>query len=150
MSRSDLLKERSCWRISGVRDAAAFFRAIPLLTPNATHVFLEGAPARDVVAGFAAHLDDQSDYAAPRGTIWSFPGRNRRFTLRASAALFAHLSEAAACHAEPEICYHVHLYRNDEPLVQWFDAFDDPMLVARSVPRPQIERFCSEVGGVIS
>jgi hypothetical protein len=31
-----------------------------------------------------------------------------------------------------------------------FDAFGDPMLVAKSIPRAQVEQFCSEVGGILS
>jgi hypothetical protein len=60
------------------------------------------------------------------------------------------LSEAAARHVEPEICSHLHFYRDTEPLVHWFDAFDDPMLVSKAIPRETVERFSTEVGGVLS
>lgn len=137
------------WRISGVRSAEQFFRAVQLLVPEATHVFLEGTPDPDVVAVIAAHAE-QTEYAAPVGTLWSWPGPNQRFTLRASPLLFAALSEAGARHAEPEICCHLHLYREAEPLVHWFDAFLDPLVVSKAIPRERVERFCSEVGGVLS
>jgi hypothetical protein len=142
------LDETHCWRISGVRSGEEFFRAILPMVPDATRVFLEGAPATDVLALVAPHVDDVP-YAAPVGTFWSWP-RNRRITLRASPTLLTELARAAACHAEPEICTHLHVYRGDEPLVQWFDAFDDPILVSKTVPREAVQRFCDEVGGVLS
>ena len=132
------ITETECWRISGLRDAEAFFRAVPQLLPEATHLFLEGAPSPDIVALISTHTE-QREYGAPAGTLWSWPQRNQRFALTASPALFAQLSEAAAQHAEPEICSHVHLYHDSEPLAHWFDAFDDPLLVSKVVPRERVE-----------
>lgn len=143
------LNDIDCWRVSGVGNAQEFFRAVPELVPDATHAFLEGAPAPDIIAVIAAHVE-QTEYGAPVGTMWSWPEKNRRFTLRASPTLFAGLSSAAGRHAAPEICSHLHLYRRHEPLVHWFDAFDDPMLVSKAVPRERVERFCAAVGGVLS
>jgi hypothetical protein len=136
------------WRISGVRNAEAFFRSVPQLIPEATHLFLEGAPAPDFVAIISIHADQRA-YTAPIGTAWSWPQRNQRFVLTASSALFAQLSEAAAQHAEPEICSHLHLYRDSESLVHWFDAFYDPLLVSKLVPRARVEAFCRAAGGAI-
>jgi hypothetical protein len=112
-------------------------------------MFLEGSPDPDIAALLANALDD-ADYAAPAGTIWSSPQKNRRFSVRASSELFARLSEAASHHAEPEICDHVHFYRGEEALVQWFDAFSDPVLVSKSVAYDQVQRFASAVAGALS
>ena len=109
---------------------------------------MEGSPDPDVAALIAAHAEP-TEYAAPVGTLWSWP-RTQRFTLRASSVLFAGLSEAGARHAEPEICFHLHLYQQAEPLVHWFDAFVDPLIVSKAIPCERVERFCSEVGGVLS
>jgi hypothetical protein len=144
-----MLEESECWTVSGVRTADDFFRAVPLLVPDATHVFLEGSPDPDIEALLADWADDV-DYAAPAGTIWSWPHANRRFSVRASRELFVRLSEAASGHAEPEICSHIHFYREQEALVQWFDAFSDPMLVSKAVARERVERFASAVGGGMS
>jgi hypothetical protein len=37
-----MLEESKCWKVSGVRTAEEFFRAVPFLLPDATHMFLEG------------------------------------------------------------------------------------------------------------
>jgi len=144
-----MLDEAKCWKVSGVRTAVDFFRAVSLLVPDATHMFLEGSPDPDIEALLASDADD-AEYAAPVGTIWSWPQKEQRFSVRASPELFARLSEAATNHAEPEICTHVHFYRGEEALVQWFDAFLDPLLVSKSVQRERVERFASAVGGAVS
>jgi hypothetical protein len=144
-----MLDESRCWKVSGVRTAEDFFRAVSLLVPDATHMFLEGSPVPDIEAVLADAADD-TGYTAPVGTIWSWPGKNRRFSVRASPELFVRLSEASSNHAEPEICDHVHLYRGEEALVQWFDAFSDPILISKSVTRERVERFASAVGGAVT
>jgi hypothetical protein len=143
------LEESRCWKVSGVRTAEEFFRALSLLVPDATHMFLEGSPEPDIQEMLAESADG-ADYAAPLGTLWSWPQKNRRFSVRASPELFVRLSEAASHHAEPEICDHLHVYRGEEALVQWFDAFSDPILVSKAVARERAERFASAVGGAMS
>jgi hypothetical protein len=90
-------------------------------------MFLGGSPDRDIEA-LLADAADEADYAAPVGTIWSWPQKNQRFSVRASSELYLRLSEAASHHAEPEICSHIHFYRDQEALVQWFDAFQSRFL----------------------
>ena len=138
----------NCWHVSGVRNARTFFQAIAGLVPDATDLFLEGTSAADIVALLQPHIE-HTDYTAPIGTIWSWP-KNQRFRLRVSPELLARLSETAAHHAELEICNHLHLYRGPEPLVNWFDAFSDPVLVSKTIARETVEQFCREVGGVFS
>ena len=144
-----MLEESKCWKVSGVRTAEVFFRAVPLLLPDATHMFLEGSPDPDIEA-LLADAADEADYGAQVGTIWSWPRKTRRFSVRVSSELFARLSEASLHHAEPEICDHVHVYRGQEALLQWFDAFADPLLISKSVIRERAERFASAVGGALS
>jgi hypothetical protein len=149
LTSQGMLDESQCWKVSGVRTAEDFFRAASLLVPDATHMFLEGSPDPDIETVLAGAADDTA-YTAPVGTIWSWPGKNRRFSVRASPELFARLSEASSTHAEPEICDHVHFYRGEEALVQWFDAFFEPLLISKSVARERVEQFASAVGGALT
>jgi hypothetical protein len=149
LTSQGMLDESQCWKVSGVRTAEDFFRAASLLVPDATHMFLEGSPDPDIVTVLADAVDDTA-YTAPVGTIWSWPGKNRRFSVRASPELFARLSDASSNLAEPEICDHVHFYRGEEVLVQWFDAFLEPLLISKSVARERVERFASAVGGALT
>jgi hypothetical protein len=139
----------NCWRISGVRDVVTFFRTIPVLLPEATHLLLEGSPAPGVREVLSSHAEP-SEFRAARGTFWSWPQKNQRFTLKASSLLFAALADAARHHAQPEICDHLHLYRQDEPLAQWFDAFVDPFLVSKTVSRERLQEFARLTGGALA
>ena len=141
-----MLDESQCWIITGIKSAEAFFRNVHLLVPGATHMFLEGSPDWDIVTLLSDAADD-TNYAAPAGTIWSWPQKNRRFSVRASPELFQRLADAAVHHAEPEVCDHVHFYRGQEVLAQWFDAFSVPLLVSTSVARADVEQFALAVGG---
>ena len=140
------LTERDCWRIARLNNAAKFFRAASQLLAGATHVDLEGSPAPQIVALISRHADP-TPYRAPAGTFWSWPRGSQRFALKASPAMLAELADASTRHAEPEICSHLHFYRDAEPLAQWFDAFDDPLLVSKTIPRELVEHFCREAGG---
>ena len=149
MTGHPYLSETECWRVSGLKDPEAFFRAIPQLLPEATRMFLEGSPAPDIQDLLATHAEP-GEYGAPVGTLWSWPQREQRFTVRASPALFSQLAEASAHHAEPEICSHLHFYRDVEPLAQWFDAFVDPFMVWKAIPRVRLVEFCRAAGGVLA
>jgi hypothetical protein len=140
------LTERDCWRIARLNNAAKFFRAASQLLAGATHVYLEESPAPEIVALISRHADP-TPYRAPAGTFWSWPRGSQRFALKASPAMLAELADASTRHAEPEICSHLHFYRDAEPLAQWFDAFDDPLLVSKTIPRELVEHFCREAGG---
>jgi hypothetical protein len=52
------ITETECWRVSGLRDTEAFLRAIPLLLPEATRVFLEGSPAEEFSRAAGGELAD--------------------------------------------------------------------------------------------
>ena len=147
MNSPAMLDDADSWKVSGVRTAEEFFRAVPLMVPDATHMFLEGSPDPAIVA-LMIDVADETAYRAPIGTIWSWP-RNQRFSVRVSEGFFVRLAEAATHFAEPEVCTHVHFYRGQEILVQWFDAFSDPLLISKSVPRERVERFCAAVGGTL-
>lgn len=144
-----MLEESQCWKVSGVRTAEDFFRAVSVLVPDATHMFLEGSPSPDIAAVLESAADGD-DYTPPAGTLWSWPRKARRRSVRTSAELLGRLSEMASNHAEPEICDHVHFYRGQEPLVQWFEAFGGPMFISKSVPLGRVEQFASAVAGALS
>ena len=147
MDMSQHLPISESWHIAGVNDAEKFFRAVGAFLPEATHLYLEGVPAKEIMALLSTY-GATGDYQAPIGTLWSLP-RSRRLGFTTSPAFFARLAEIATSLAEPEICYHLHVYRSDEPLLQWFDAFSDPLAVSRNVSRERVEQFCIETGGTL-
>jgi hypothetical protein len=110
-------------------------------------MFLEGCPDPDIEA-LLLDAADATDYLAPVGTLWSWP-HNRRYAVRASSQFFGRLADAASRHAEPEVCSHVHFYRGEKALAQWFDAFSNPLLVSNAVSREHVEQFAAAAGGIL-
>ena len=78
MTSVAMLAESECRRVSGVRKAEMFFGAVPLLVPEATHMFLEGSPAPDIEV-LLVDAADEAVFAAPVGTFWSWPQKTGGF-----------------------------------------------------------------------
>lgn len=141
--RAKRLSGGEAWEIVRVPDVSAFFRVLPRLLPEATTAFLESLSMASDVARALGPFTEVSTYEAPFGTVWPTPTRLR---LRSSAELFDRLGALAERHAGPEICDSFHVYRFADPLLQWFDAFDDPIQVSKDVPIQRLQRICKELG----
>ncbi|HEX3233637.1 MAG TPA: hypothetical protein VHR41_05540 [Gemmatimonadales bacterium] len=143
-----VLGDAEAWQVQGIKAAQEFFLQVPSLLPDATVLYLEGSPTPDVVQFLRSHAE-QTDYGGPIGTIWSWPP-NERYSLRATPELFAGIADLATRHAVPELCSHLHFYRQEEPLANWFDAFDDPFLISRTIPRERVDQFCTALAATVS
>jgi hypothetical protein len=63
--------------------------------------------------------------------------------LRLATEQFIHeLATLAGKHAEPEVCDHFHAYKDGYGLMQWYDAFDLPLLIDESITEPSLQAFC--------
>jgi hypothetical protein len=47
----------------------------------------------------------------------------------------------AGKHAGPEVCDHFHAYHDGDSLMQWYDAFDLPLLINESITETSIQSF---------
>ena len=56
------------------------------------------------------------------------------------------MAEFAVNFAIPEICDHIHIYKNDEVLLEWFDAFSKPLYISQKISEASIKDFCSKLG----
>ena len=133
------------WAVSGVRDSTMFFEALSSLLPDATRLMLGGAAiAVDVRRSLTRHLELEST-VIPDGygwpTDWWF-----EIWYRYSRELLADLALLSERHAEPEICDRCRVSRHSEPLLEWFDAFDNQMAIAREVPELRVRLFCRRLG----
>ena len=51
------------------------------------------------------------------------------------------LSEIAKSCAEPEIAIHFHVYREGKVLLQWHDAFSEPIALSGEFPEEKVKAF---------
>jgi hypothetical protein len=74
----------------------------------------------------------------PMGTIFPKPAF---YHLPITSENLKELAEIAERHAEYEIAGHVHVYVNHEILLQWFDAFSDPIYISAKINEKKIKSF---------
>ncbi len=122
-------------------DSTAFFGAIAEVFQDATAVCVEGTSiASDVCAALAPFRE--SGEVPPRETLWP---RAAQYRYTFSPAICAVYAQLAACHAELELFDHFFLYAGDRLLLQWPDAFANPIWVSAAVPEERVARFAALV-----
>ncbi len=77
------------------------------------------------------------------GTLYPTP---EWLHIRATADALSTLNELVNTCAGPEICNHLYAYQEGTLLLEWHDAFDDPIHVAGMVTPGVIAAFCAALG----
>lgn len=132
------------WEIDeGKLDSCRFFSALAKYFPDATTLYAEGSSiAEDVKACYRAHAE-AGEYLAPAQTLFN---RRGRFKCRFSPGLADALSSLAERHAAPELLDHLSLFKGAMELLSWHDAFNNVLLVSKSVPANVVAAFATELG----
>ena len=131
------------WEVKGVRRADKFFSALPEILPLPVHLCFEGTRVSIDIRILLASNSVAPTLQIPPGTIWPKPSV---FHVLATGRFIDELAALAKKHAEPEICDHFHAYKGGHPLMQWYDAFDLPLLVEESIVEAKLQPFCSTLG----
>lgn len=77
------------------------------------------------------------------GTLYP---KSKWLHVRATDDALRTLDELVNSFASPEICSHLYAYEEGTLLLEWHDAFDDPIHVAGTVSAAVIAAFCSALG----
>jgi hypothetical protein len=131
------------WKVSKAKDLPSFLRALADLVPPDSIIYLEGGtPPRELRVFFQKNsIPEQSHVAI--GTIWPRPMVFHLTATRANLIGFADLAERCA---EPEVAIHLHVYRQGRVILQWYDAFYDPLYISKEIPEDRVRKFCSMLG----
>ena len=132
------------WGIDeGKVDSSLFFRLLPKYFLHATTFYAEGTSiSLDVIECYTKHLENGEHLP---GTQTLFP-RSKKFRCSFSPEFMASLALLAEQHAEPELLDHLFLYKGDEPLLEWHDAFANAILISRNVPESIVSGLAKELG----
>ena len=123
------------WELDGADTFHEVFRALTGWLPESTILYFEGgSPDAEIEHFVAAHSVPEVAHVA-MGTIWPRP---RVFHVPASTANLTELARIMQRHAEPELAIHFHVYRGESVLLEWHDAFAQPMLVSGSIPEEEV------------
>jgi hypothetical protein len=76
------------------------------------------------------------------GTIWPRP---EGFHLPATPENLSGLADIAENCVGPEVAIHFHVYKDNKILLEWYDAFFDPMFISKEIPEGKIKEFCTKL-----
>jgi hypothetical protein len=78
-----------------------------------------------------------------KGTIWPRPDCHHvPLTVDAMEALASYLER----HPAALLCIHLLVYRDDAVLLEWYDAFDDPIRLTRAIDESIVADFAAALG----
>jgi hypothetical protein len=131
------------WEIDGRRvDYAEFFRRLPDLVSDEAILFLEGGShSAELTRFMSEHAVPPAEKVA-RGTVWP---RASVFHVPSKPSVLLELAELAGHCAGPEICDHLHVYKDDHVLLEWHDAFSAPFFVSKRILEERIREFCGKL-----
>lgn len=131
------------WIVSAPSRPIPFAAAFRVLLSDRAVVAIEGISISDDVKQILqAHVVEPTLQIRP-GTV--FP-QTEWLHIRATAEALSAIDELVNTHADPEICNHLYAYVNGMLLLQWHDAFSDPIHVNGIVSPPLIATFCRALG----
>jgi hypothetical protein len=133
----------SGWEVAGIGNAEGFFSALPEILPLPVHLCFEGTRISSDVRKLLAANTVPATLEIPPGTIWPKPSV---FHVLATEQFLHEFVALAGKHAETEICDHFHAYNDRHGLLQWYDAFDLPLLIDSSITEASLEGFCRKLG----
>jgi hypothetical protein len=130
------------WELEGDTDFAALLSALPeILTENSILYFEGGSPSGPLLDFLHSQSIPEQTHVAI-GTIWPRP---RCYHVPATADNISALADISERIAESELAVHFHVYTQGEIILQWHDAFSDPMLLSGKLPAERVQLFADKL-----
>ena len=142
-SAGALLKVEQCWEVPAPSTTGRIAPAFGTLLPPGSVLVLEGTSIdHEVATSFSKYLVAPALDIRP-GTIWPQP---KRLDIGVSPEALRVFEDLLGGLAEPQICHHLYAYANGVLLLQWHDAFDDPIYLAGAIAEASVDKFCATLG----
>ena len=133
----------SYWEVDGPKTFEEMLNALKSWVPeDAVLYFEDGSPDAEIDNFIAKHSVPEVSHVA-MGTTWPRP---KVFHVPATTSLLTELASIMDHHAEPELAIHFHVYRKDSVLLEWHDAFSDPILMSGAIPEEKVKVFADKIG----
>jgi len=134
---------QSYWEVDGPKTFPELFHAFQGWSlPNLILYFEGGSPDTEINDFMAAYSIPEQAHVAV-GTIWPRP---KIFHVPASEDTLTKLAKIMEHHAEPELAIHFHVYQGTTLLLQWHDAFTQPILISGTLAEEQVKSFADSIG----
>ena len=111
--------------------------------PEGSVLYFEGGSPDTEIDDFIGTYSIPEETHVAMGTIWPRP---KVFHIPATPMILTELVRVMEHHAEPELAVHFHIYREDSVLLEWHDAFSQPMLLSGVIPEEQVKIFADKIG----
>jgi hypothetical protein len=131
------------WEIDPLKTFVDLFTALQGWLPEGAVLYFEGGSPDGEIDDFIATYSIPEQAHVAMGTIWPRP---KVFHVPATATILAELARIMEHHAEPELAIHFHVYRNKSVLLEWHDAFAQPMLISGAIPEAQVRVLAHKAG----
>jgi hypothetical protein len=143
MSGTRLDTTRPFWELSGKSDFPSLLTALRDLLPADCVLYFEGgSPSGELLQFLRLHEIPERAHVA-YGTIWPKP---KVIHLPATPETMWHLAELMRLRAYPELASHYHIYHDSSVLLEWYDAFTQPMALSAELTEEKIRTFAERLG----
>lgn len=136
------------WELDGKTDFPRVLRALADLLPGDSVLYFEGgSPPKALRVFLDTHKTAEQAHVAP-GILWPRP--TCCYHVPATSENLAELARLTESCRTPELAIHFHAYRNAEVLLEWHDAFTQPMLLTAALPEEKVEAFAQSLGMTVA
>jgi hypothetical protein len=133
---------RPFWEVSGETDFPSLLTALPDLLPGECVLYFEGGSPSGQLLDFLKEQGVPERAHVAFGTLWPKPSV---FHVPANPETMTRLAEMTRSCASPELAIHFHVYRDQTVLVEWHDAFTQPMLLAGELAEQKVKAFAERL-----
>lgn len=131
------------WELEGKTTFPALLRALGRLLPEGSILYFEGgSPDRRLLGFFKQNAIPEQVHIAT-GTIWPRPDY---WHVPATGKNIADLSMLVEPYATPAAAIHFHAYHEGKVLLEWHDAFSQPMLLDGGLPENTVAALAGALG----
>jgi len=125
------------------QDLRTFLIELENIVPKESVLYLEGGSAlpKDLET-FLEKNTIRDKPKIPMGTLWPKP---IYFHIQINHNNIKELVKLTENLPTFQVAVHIHVYKDDRLLIQWYDAFSDPIFVSLDFPENKIKKFCNQL-----
>jgi len=124
-------------------DSSKFFREITPMLDNSEAAFIEGTSISKEAEELYTKYKEPGKYLPVKGIIWP---KSKTFRCNAATEFFNELAKLSQNKVEPELFDHFFIYRGQNPILEWWDAFSDPIMLSPAISESDVYNFAGKLG----
>jgi hypothetical protein len=126
-----------CWEVTPA-DLREFLDELHAFVPSGSVLCLEGVYAPDIER-YLIVRPGPFENKTNQGFLKMRP---KVFFMPITAENLQGLASLSSVHAEPEVCSHLRVYRDEAIILSWHDLPGDPFYVASAIDEAALRKFC--------